>query len=90
LQTRFAFWGEPVVTVQSWRDFLIHELQQRDVINATRPPEARLRFIVWTINDHSDLCELVGLGVDGVMTDEPDRLRAILRSWHQPGSCHTQ
>jgi glycerophosphoryl diester phosphodiesterase len=87
---RFAFWGEPLVTVQSWQDYLLQELRQRDAVNATRPPEARLRFIVWTINEPSDLCDLIGLGVDGIMTDEPDRLRAIVRSWDRPGSCRAQ
>jgi glycerophosphoryl diester phosphodiesterase len=84
---RFALWGEPVITVQSWRDFLITELRRRDAANAKRPPQTRLRFIVWTINDGSDLCELVGLGVDGIMTDYPGRLSAIVRHWGQPGSC---
>jgi len=84
---RFAFWGEPVVTVQSWRDFLLAELRRRDAVNATRPPQARMHFIVWTINDGSNLCALVGAGVDGIMTDDPDRLRAIVQHWGQPGHC---
>ena len=88
--SRFAFWGEPQVTVKSWQDFLIQELQQRDAVNATRPSEARLRFIVWTINDQSDLCILVGLGVDGIITDVPDRLRAIVRGWGRPGNCRSE
>ena len=88
--SRFAFWGEPQVTVKSWQDFLIQELQQRDAVNATRPSEARLRFIVWTINDQSDLCTLVGLGVDGIITDVPDRLRAIVRGWGRPGNCRSE
>ena len=64
------------MTVQSWREFLVEELRRRDAVNATRPPRARLRFIVWTINDGSDLCALVGAGVDGIMTDDPGRLRS--------------
>jgi glycerophosphoryl diester phosphodiesterase len=85
--TRFALWGKPTVTVQSWRAFLVEELQRRDAVNATRPPRARLRFIVWTINDGSDLCAVVGAGVDGIMTDEPGRLRSIVQHWGQPGHC---
>ena len=42
-----------------------------------RALRARLRLIVWTINDGSDLCALVGGGVDGIMTDEPGRLRSL-------------
>jgi glycerophosphoryl diester phosphodiesterase len=85
--TRFAFWGEPVVTIQSWRDFLVAELRRRDAVNATRPPQARMRFIVWTVNDSSDLCALVGAGVDGIMTDDPGHLHAIVQHWGQPGNC---
>jgi glycerophosphoryl diester phosphodiesterase len=53
----------------------------------TRPPQARMRFIVWTVNDSSDLCALVGAGVDGIMTDDPGHLRAIVQHWGQPGNC---
>jgi hypothetical protein len=75
------------VTIQSWQDFLVAELRRRDAVNATRPPRARMRFIVWTINGGSDLCALVGAGVDGIMTDDPARLRAIVQHWDQPGHC---
>jgi glycerophosphoryl diester phosphodiesterase len=84
---RFALWGEPIVTVQSWQDFLVAELWRRDAVNATRPPRAHLRFIIWTINDGSDLCALVGAGVDGIMTDDPGRRRSIVQHWGQPGFC---
>ena len=49
-----VLWGEPVATVQSWQDFLVAELRRRNAVNATRPLQARLRFIIWTINDGSD------------------------------------
>ncbi len=84
---RFAFWGEPVVSVQSLRDFIRAEIQRRDTINATRPPQAQLRFIVWTLNDKNKLCDMVGLGVDGIITDEPDLLRSIVRRWGRPDTC---
>jgi glycerophosphoryl diester phosphodiesterase len=77
--TRFALWGQPVVTVQSWQEFIVAELRRRDAVNARRPSQARLCFIVWTINDGSDLCALVGAGVDGIMTDDPGRLHDIVQ-----------
>jgi hypothetical protein len=89
VSARFALWGEPAVTFQSWRDFLADELQRRDTVNAARPPQARMRFIVWTINGGGNLCEMVGLGVDGIMTDEPARLHAIVQDWSQLGSCRS-
>lgn len=32
----------------------------------------------WTVNDRGRMCELVGYGVDGIITDYPDRLLAVL------------
>ena len=75
------------MTVQSWQDFLVAELRRRNAFNATRLRQARMRFIVWTINDRSDLCALVGAGVDGIMTDDPSRLRVIVQRWGQPDPC---
>lgn len=83
--TRFALWGQPVITFQSSYAFLTQEVQRRDAINATRPAQERLRFIVWTLNDQDDLCAAVGLGVDGIITDEPGRLRHLVTQRH-PGA----
>jgi len=77
--TCFALWGQPVVTVQSWQELMWAERRRRDAVNARRTSQARLRFIVWTINDGSDLCALVGAGVDGIMTDDPGRLHDIVQ-----------
>jgi glycerophosphoryl diester phosphodiesterase len=38
-----------------------------------------LQVHVWTINDPADMRRLVDLGVDGIITDYPDRLAAVLR-----------
>ena len=35
--TRFALWGQPVVTLQSWQAFVVAELRRRDAVNARRP-----------------------------------------------------
>lgn len=40
---------------------------------------------VWTINDEVEMERLIDLGVDGIMTDRPDVLRAVLERrglWH--------
>jgi glycerophosphoryl diester phosphodiesterase len=37
-----------------------------------------LKVVVWTVNDPKDLASLLQLGVDGIVTDYPDRLRAVL------------
>ncbi len=35
-----------------------------------------LRVIPWTVNEAADMDRLIGWGVDGIVTDYPDRLRA--------------
>jgi glycerophosphoryl diester phosphodiesterase len=37
-----------------------------------------LKVIPWTLNDESQMEALVGSGVDGIITDHPDRLRRVL------------
>ncbi len=37
-----------------------------------------LRVVVWTVNDPDDMASLIELGVDGIITDYPDRLRAVM------------
>ncbi len=38
-----------------------------------------LRVIVWTVNEIPDMNNVINLGVDGIITDYPDRLKEILR-----------
>ncbi len=38
-----------------------------------------LRVVVWTVNEAPDMHELIVLGVDGIITDYPDRLREVAR-----------
>ena len=87
VDARFAFWGKPVVILQSLLDFLVGELRWRDAVNAMRPSRARMHCIVWTVNDPGEMCELVRLGFDGIITDEPGQLRTIVRHWGRPGNC---
>ena len=37
-----------------------------------------LKVIPWTVNDPALLDKLLGWGVDGIITDYPDRLRAVM------------
>jgi glycerophosphoryl diester phosphodiesterase len=35
-----------------------------------------LRVLVWTVNEHEDIEAMLALGVDGIISDYPDRVRA--------------
>lgn len=37
-----------------------------------------LQVVTWTVNEREKMCEAIDLGVDGIMTDLPDRLRAVI------------
>ena len=38
-----------------------------------------LRVIPWTVNEPHDMARLIDWGVDGIITDYPDRLRAVMQ-----------
>jgi glycerophosphoryl diester phosphodiesterase len=42
---------------------------------------AGLQVVTWTVNDPTEMRALLEAGVDGIMTDYPDRLCAVLRSF---------
>lgn len=44
-----------------------------------RAREEGLRVIPWTVNEVPDMERLIDWGVDGLITDHPDRLRAVMQ-----------
>ena len=38
-----------------------------------------LKVIPWTINEAADMEKFIDMGVDGIITDRPDRLREVLK-----------
>jgi glycerophosphoryl diester phosphodiesterase len=38
----------------------------------------RLKVLPWTVNERADMARLIALGVDGLITDYPDRLRTLM------------
>ena len=53
----------------------LHVVTERFVRNAQRQNVA---VHVWTVNETADMERLLALGVDGIITDYPDRLLALL------------
>jgi glycerophosphoryl diester phosphodiesterase len=57
-------------------------LPRADLVTAELVAEAHrqdLKLVAWTVNDVARMKELIALGVDGIITDYPDRLVALLR-----------
>ena len=46
---------------------------------AARVHAAGKRLYVWTVNSEEDLKRMVGLGADGIFTDDPGRALGLLR-----------
>ena len=38
-----------------------------------------LKVLPWTVNEPSDMAALIDAGADGLITDYPDRARAVMR-----------
>ena len=51
------------------------DLQPTDLAEARR---LGLKVVVWTVNEPADMASLIDLGVDGIITDYPDRLRKVM------------
>jgi glycerophosphoryl diester phosphodiesterase len=45
---------------------------------------AGMEVIPWTVDDIATMTHLIGIGVDGLITDYPDRLRDVLRTRGRP------
>jgi glycerophosphoryl diester phosphodiesterase len=39
-----------------------------------------LAVVPWTVNEPDEMARVMALGIDGLITDHPDRLRALLKS----------
>jgi glycerophosphoryl diester phosphodiesterase len=58
-------------------------LPRADRVNADLVTEARkkqLQVITWTVNQPPQMKRLIALGVDGIMSDFPDRLATVVRA----------
>jgi glycerophosphoryl diester phosphodiesterase len=52
-------------------------------LDAARLAEAKslgLRVVVWTVNEPADIRRMIEMGVDGIISDRPDRVLELLRA----------
>jgi glycerophosphoryl diester phosphodiesterase len=42
--------------------------------------DAGLKVVPWTVNEPADMDRLIGWGVDGLITDYPDRAREVMKA----------
>ena len=45
--------------------------------NLSEAQDLGLKVVVWTVNTEAEIAAMIDLGVDGIISDYPDRLRAI-------------
>ncbi len=64
-----------------------HKEVSRDSIKLAH--KLGLSVNVWTVNEPGRMRELIALGVDGIITDYPDRLRIVLKELGMPVSVPT-
>jgi glycerophosphoryl diester phosphodiesterase len=60
---------------------LFRDLTPQELIEAK---SIGLRVIPWTVNEMADMDRLIGAAVDGLITDYPDRLRAVMAAKDMP------
>ncbi len=46
--------------------------------------DSGVAVVVWTVNEPARMHELIEMGVDGIITDYPDRLRRVLEKLGRP------
>ncbi|HRG48208.1 MAG TPA: glycerophosphodiester phosphodiesterase family protein, partial [Leptospiraceae bacterium] len=39
--------------------------------------ESKIKVIPWTVNDKDSMKKLISFGVDGIISDYPDRLKSV-------------
>lgn len=57
------------------------DLREADLAEAHR---RGLKVVVWTVNEPADMASLIDFGVDGIITDYPDRLREVMTAKELP------
>jgi glycerophosphoryl diester phosphodiesterase len=77
---RFGFLGKPVIKPLAHNLGIASMHLQESIIDSRIPNRIHdlgLKIYAWTVDDEDRMRELVGLGVDGIITNRPDVLNAV-------------
>lgn len=55
-----------------WRNVTADNVKEAQVLG--------VKVIPWTVNDPAEMARIIALGVDGLITDYPDRAKAVLKA----------
>ena len=75
LESAYSPSAEALQIPEAYRD---QQIMTRSFLDAAHGRNMRVH--VWTVNDPESMQRLIGMGVDGIMTDYPDRLINILKA----------
>jgi glycerophosphoryl diester phosphodiesterase len=53
-----------------WRNLAVRDVAESHALG--------VKVLPWTVNDPADMARLIDMGVDGIITDYPDRLRKVM------------
>ncbi len=75
-----VYLAQPVSAPLVWPNALHPHYSQVNAAMLRAVRQLGLRVNVWTVNDPNEMERLIALGVDGIITDHPAQLRALLRA----------
>jgi glycerophosphoryl diester phosphodiesterase len=78
----FASVGRPVLTLGAWdlyQELIAHDTRTRNRHDRQQPDARMQRVMAWTINNADEARRLIELGIDAMLTDDPRRMRAVVR-----------
>jgi glycerophosphoryl diester phosphodiesterase len=55
--------------------------QDVDAASLAAAREAKVRVVVWTVNEPADIRRMLEMKVDGIISDYPDRVRGEMKAW---------
>ena len=59
------------------------DFRDLDAAKLAAAQAADIRVIVWTVNEPADIARMLEMGVDGIISDYPDRVREEMRRWRR-------